>query len=81
MESGGRSAELGAVLSEDSEAFGLGEAVDEQVAVEVVQELSALGNRAAALAHADAHAERMRRELGVAPDARMQGLIHRLRNE
>lgn len=54
--------------------------LDSQVAVEVIQELTALGNRAAALAHAESHVERLRRELGVTPDARMQALIERLRN-
>jgi len=54
--------------------------LDSQVAAEVVKELEGLGNRAAALAHAEAHAERMRRELGVAPDTRMRELIQRLRN-
>lgn len=54
--------------------------LDSQVAIEVIQELTALGNRAAALAHAESHVERLRRELGVNPDARMQALIERLRN-
>ena len=54
--------------------------LDSQIAAQVVQELGAMGNRAAALAHAEAHVERLRRELGVAPDARWRALIDRLRN-
>ena len=53
--------------------------LDSQVAVEVIQELAALGHRAAALAHAESHIERLRRELGLAPDAQLRALIDRLR--
>jgi DNA-binding SARP family transcriptional activator len=54
--------------------------LDSQVAAEVIEELAALGNRAAALAHAESHLGRLRSELGVGPDARMQALIERVRN-
>ena len=53
--------------------------LDSHLAAEVVKELEGLGNRAAALAHAESHVERLRRELGVAPDAQLRALIDRLR--
>lgn len=54
--------------------------LDSQIAAQVVQELEGMGNRAAALAHAEAHVQRLRRDLGVAPDVRWRALIDRLRN-
>jgi len=54
--------------------------LDSQIAAQVVRELEGLGNRAAALAHAEAHVQRLRRELGVAPDARWRALIEGLRD-
>lgn len=54
--------------------------LDSQVAAEVTQELEALGNRAAALAHAESHVERLRQDLGVEPDPQLRALIARLRD-
>jgi DNA-binding SARP family transcriptional activator len=53
--------------------------LDSHVAAEVVKELEGLGNRSAALAHAEAHVQRLRRELGVGPDSQLLALIDRLR--
>jgi DNA-binding SARP family transcriptional activator len=53
--------------------------LDSQIAFDVVQALAAAGNRGAALLHAQQHAERLREELGVAPDRRLSQLMERLR--
>jgi DNA-binding SARP family transcriptional activator len=54
--------------------------LDSQVAVEVIEQLVVLGNRTAALAHAEAHVDRLRRDLGVEPDAQLRAVIARLRD-
>ena len=53
--------------------------LDSQIALDVVQALAATGNRGGALHHAQQHAERLRKELGVAPDVRLVQLMERLR--
>ena len=53
--------------------------LDSQIALDVVQALAAAGNRGGALRHAQQHAERLREELGVAPDPRLVQLMERLR--
>lgn len=53
--------------------------LDSQIALDVVQALAAAGNRGGALHHAQQHCDRLRRELGVAPDPRLVQLMERLR--
>lgn len=53
--------------------------LDSQIAIHVVEALAAMGNPAAAMRHAQAHRERLRDELGMAPDARFEAVISRLR--
>ena len=53
--------------------------LDSQIALDVVQALDAAGNRGGALRHAQQHSERLREELGVAPDPRLVQLMERLR--
>jgi DNA-binding SARP family transcriptional activator len=55
--------------------------LDSQVALDVVHALAAAGNPGGALRHALQHIERLRAELGVAPDARLSRLVERLRAE
>lgn len=53
--------------------------LDSQIALDVVQALDAAGNRGGALRHAQQHSQRLREELGVAPDPRLVQLMERLR--
>lgn len=53
--------------------------LDSQIALDVVQALAAAGNASGALRHALRHSERLRDELGLAPDRRLVQLIERLR--
>lgn len=53
--------------------------LDSQIALDVVQALAAAGNPAGALRHAQQHTERLREELGLAPDPRLTQLVERLR--
>jgi len=53
--------------------------LDSQIALDVVQALAAAGNRGGALRHAHQHIERLREELGVAPDPRLVQFMERLR--
>lgn len=53
--------------------------LDSQIALDVVGALAAAGNRGGALQHAQQHIERLRDELGVAPDPRLAQLMERLR--
>lgn len=53
--------------------------LDSQIALCVAEALASLGNVAAAIRHAQQHAERLRGELGVAADARLERLVARLR--
>lgn len=53
--------------------------LDSQIALDVVQALATAGNRGGALRHAQQHIERLREELGVAPDLRLVQLMERLR--
>lgn len=54
--------------------------LDSQIALDVVQALAAAGNAAGALRHALQHSERLRDELGLAPDPRLLQLMERLRS-
>ena len=53
--------------------------LDSQIALHAVEALAAMGNRADAIRHAQRHGERLRNELGVAQDARLEALVARLR--
>jgi DNA-binding SARP family transcriptional activator len=53
--------------------------LDSQIALDLVQALAAAGNRGGALRHAQQHVERLREDLGVAPDPRLIQLMERLR--
>jgi DNA-binding SARP family transcriptional activator len=53
--------------------------LDSQIAINLVEALAAMGNRAGAIRHAQLHGERLRNELGVAPDGRLEALVARLR--
>lgn len=53
--------------------------LDSQIALHVVQALAAAGNAGGALRHALQHSERLRDELGLAPDPRLVQLMERLR--
>lgn len=53
--------------------------LDSQIALNVVEALAALGNVAAAIRHAQQHAERLRGELGVAANPGLEALVARLR--
>ena len=53
--------------------------LDSQIALHAVEALAALGNRADAIRHAQLHGARLRNELGVARDARLEALVARLR--
>jgi DNA-binding SARP family transcriptional activator len=53
--------------------------LDSQIALDVVQALAAAGNPGGALHHARQHSERLRDELGLAPDPRLIQLVERLR--
>jgi DNA-binding SARP family transcriptional activator/TolB-like protein len=50
-----------------------------RVALRLMQALDAVGDRAAALRHAQAHATLLREELGAAPDPEVEALAERLR--
>ena len=52
--------------------------LDSQIAISVVEALAAMGNSAGAIRHAQRHRERLRDELGIAPDARLEALVARL---
>lgn len=53
--------------------------LDSQIVLDMVQALAAAGNPGGAVRHAMQHIERLREELGVAPDARLLELTDRLR--
>jgi DNA-binding SARP family transcriptional activator len=53
--------------------------LDSQIALDVVQALAAAGNASGALRHALRHSERLRDELGLAPERRLVQLMERLR--
>jgi DNA-binding SARP family transcriptional activator len=52
--------------------------LDSQIAISVVEALAAMGNPAGAIRHAQLHRERLRDELGIAPDASLETLVARL---
>jgi DNA-binding SARP family transcriptional activator len=54
--------------------------LDAQIALDVVQALAAAGNAAGALRHAQQHTERLRSELGLAPDPRLARFVDQLRS-
>jgi DNA-binding SARP family transcriptional activator len=54
--------------------------LDSQIALSVVQALAAMGNPAGAMRHAQLHRERLRDELGIAPDARLEAFVGRLQS-
>jgi DNA-binding SARP family transcriptional activator len=53
--------------------------LDSQMAFDVVQALAAAGNAGGALRHGLHHSERLRDELGLAPDQRLVQLLERVR--
>ena len=53
--------------------------LDSRIAASYMEALSALGDRAAAIAHGRAHTELRRRELEVGPDAIVERVVERLR--
>jgi len=53
--------------------------LDSEIAINVVEALAAMGNLAGAIRHAQLHGERLRNELGMAPDARLEACVARLR--
>jgi DNA-binding SARP family transcriptional activator len=54
--------------------------LDSQLAFGVVQALVASGNRAGAIRHAQLHGERLRAELGITPDPRLEALVAQIRS-
>lgn len=53
--------------------------LDSLIAIHVVEALAIMGNRAGAIRHAQLYGERLREELGVTPDARLEALVAQLR--
>jgi DNA-binding SARP family transcriptional activator len=53
--------------------------LDSEIAINLVEALAAMGNRAGAIRHAQLHHDRLRDELGIAPDQRLEALVARLR--